>query len=78
MKLPTSPLFNYRLSQRELQVLRLIAEGQSNVEIAAALCLSPNTVKFHVRSILNKFGVEHRVQAAILAHRVGLIGVEEA
>lgn len=44
--------FNHRLSSRELEVLQLITEGHSNPEIAAALHLSPNTVKTHVRSII--------------------------
>lgn len=61
------------LSSRELEVLKLMVEGQSNPEIAATLHLSLNTVKTHVRSILNKFGVDHRIQAAVCALRQGLI-----
>jgi NarL family two-component system response regulator LiaR len=63
----------HNLSVRELEVLKLMAEGQSNSEIAAHLYLSHNTVKTHVRGIFNKLGVDHRVQAAVAALRQGLI-----
>ncbi|MBD2069018.1 response regulator transcription factor [Leptolyngbya sp. FACHB-671] len=63
----------HRLSSRELEVLKLIAEGQSNSEIAAHLYLSHNTIKTYVRGIFNKLGVDHRVQAAVVALRQGLI-----
>jgi two-component system, NarL family, response regulator LiaR len=69
----TSPPQNVQLSPRELEVLTLIVEGRSNPEIAAALYLSPNTIKTHVRGILNKFGVSDRVQAAVLAVRHQLV-----
>lgn len=62
-----------QLSPREYEVLVLIVEGRSNPEIAATLYLSPNTVKTHVRGILNKFGVSDRVQAAVLAVRHQLV-----
>jgi DNA-binding NarL/FixJ family response regulator len=62
-----------QFSKRELEVLRLIVQGCSNTEIASALYLSPNTIKHHVRSILNKFGVDYRIQAAVLALRLKLI-----
>jgi len=62
-----------QLSQRELEVLKLMVEGQSNPEIAAALYLSPNTVKTHVRGIMNKLAVDDRVQAAVVALRAGLV-----
>lgn len=61
------------LSSREKEVLKLIMEGHSNTEIARHLCLSRNTIKTHVRSILNKLGVEHRLQAAVMALRHGLL-----
>lgn len=64
---------NVCLSPRELEVLKLLVEGCSNKEIAIALYLSPNTIKTHVRSILNKLGVDHRLQAVILALRHNLI-----
>lgn len=61
------------LSRRELEVLRLITEGASNTEIARKLYVSPNTIKTHVRNILGKLGVEHRLQAAVVALRHGLV-----
>jgi len=54
-------------SSRELEVLQLVAEGWSNREIAQRLYLSPNTVKTHVRSLLNKFGVNRRIQLVAIA-----------
>jgi predicted ATPase/DNA-binding CsgD family transcriptional regulator len=57
------------LSSRELEVLRLLADGKSNQEIAAALFISPNTVAHHVTSILNKLGLESRAAAAAYAVR---------
>lgn len=62
-----------QLSQRELEVLKLMVEGLSNPEIAAILYLSPNTVKTHVRGIMNKLAVDDRVQAAVVALRSGLV-----
>lgn len=62
-----------QLSQRELEVLKLMVDGLSNPEIAAALYLSPNTVKTHVRGIMNKLAVDDRVQAAVVALRTGLV-----
>jgi DNA-binding NarL/FixJ family response regulator len=61
------------LSERELEVLHLIVEGKNNLEIAEALYISPNTVKTHVRGIMNKLAVEDRVQAAVVALRTGLV-----
>ena len=62
-----------QLSPRELEVLKLMVEGLSNPEIAAQLYLSPNTVKTHVRGIMNKLAVDDRVQAAVVALRAGLV-----
>ena len=62
-----------RLSPREREVLRLIATGKSNKEIAAALHVTERTVKFHVTSIFNKLGAENRAQAVALAHERGLV-----
>ncbi|HEY9647674.1 MAG TPA: LuxR C-terminal-related transcriptional regulator [Chroococcidiopsis sp.] len=61
------------LSTREYEVLTLIVEGHSNPEIANILYVSQSTVKSHVRAILNKLGVNHRLQAAVLALQTGLI-----
>lgn len=60
------------LSSREMEVVKLLVEGHSNAEIAAALYLSTSTVKTHVRNIFNKFGVDHRLQVAVIALRHGL------
>jgi len=57
------------LSDRELQVLRLVAAGSTNLEISDILCISPHTVKSHVVHILNKLGVNDRTQAAVWAVR---------
>jgi DNA-binding NarL/FixJ family response regulator len=62
-----------RLSQRELEVLRLLAEGLDNSEIARRLFLSPTTVKHHASDVFAKLGVSNRVQAAIAAVRAGLV-----
>lgn len=71
---PPSPKGNTaNLSERELEVLKLMVEGYSNPEIAEKLYLSPNTVKTHVRGIMNKLSVDDRVQAAVVALRSGLV-----
>jgi DNA-binding NarL/FixJ family response regulator len=61
------------LSERELEVLKLIVEGKSNHEIAEQLYLSTNTIKTHVRGIMNKLAVDDRVQAAVIALRSGVV-----
>ena len=61
------------LSERETQILRLVAHGHDNTEIAQELYLSPSTVKNHVSSILEKLGVDSRVQAAVRAARAGIV-----
>ena len=58
-----------RLTQREAEVLALMAEGQSNQEIAQGLYVSENTVKTHVANILQKLEVKSRTQAAVLANK---------
>jgi DNA-binding NarL/FixJ family response regulator len=60
------------LSPRELDVVRSIAEGQSNAEIASSLLMSVPTVKAHVTHILTKAGLANRTQIALLAHDAGL------
>ena len=61
------------LSVRETEILRLVAQGRDNTEIAQELYLSPSTVKNHVSSILEKLGVDSRVQAAVRAARGGIV-----
>lgn len=61
------------LSEREHEVLRLIVDGNDNAAIAAALFISPNTVKSHLASIFGKLGVENRLQASVQALRRGLV-----
>jgi len=57
------------LSEREIEVLRLVATGSTNLEISDILCISPHTVKSHVVHILNKLGVNDRTEAAVWAVR---------
>ena len=63
------------LTARELEVLRLIAQGQQNKEIAASLIISERTVKFHVSSILGKLGAGNRTEAVHIAAQQGLIEI---
>ena len=60
------------LSRRELEVVRLVAVGRTNREIARELYLSPRTVNMHVRNILRRLGCRSRVEAA---HRAGELGL---
>ncbi len=64
------------LSQREVEVIRLLAQGLGNKEIAAALSISENTVKTHVRHILDKLGLRNRAEAAAYAVQSGLASRE--
>ena len=66
------PSYPDRLTEREVEVLRLIASGQSNLQVAARLFISVNTVANHVRNILTKTGCANRTEAAAYAHRQGL------
>jgi NarL family two-component system response regulator LiaR len=64
------------LSERELEVLKLIADGMSNAEIAAKLVLSEKTIKGHVSNILSKLHLVDRTQAAVYAWREGVVRKE--
>ena len=61
------------LSARELDVLKLVAEGKDNAEIASDLFISPKTVKNHISNILMKLQIENRIQAAVYAVRRGIV-----
>ena len=69
VRAPDSP---QSLTERETDVLRLLAQGKANKEIAAALVIGEKTVKTHVSSILLKLGVQSRTQAALYAAQIGL------
>lgn len=66
------------LSAREREILVQLGRGLSNIQIGAAMFLSPATVKAHISTILGKLGVDGRVQAALVAERAGLLRDEEA
>jgi DNA-binding CsgD family transcriptional regulator/N-acetylneuraminic acid mutarotase len=69
------PQGNTELSERELEILKLLATGLSNKEIAAQLYLSPNTVKVHLRNIFAKLGVQSRTEATLIAIQRGYVAV---
>jgi len=75
VRAPDSP---EALTERETDVLRLLAQGKSNKEIAHQLSLSEKTVKTHVSNILAKLGVPSRTQAALYAVRIGLVSIDSA
>jgi DNA-binding CsgD family transcriptional regulator len=66
----------FGLSERELEILGLLARGASNKEIAGQLVISTNTVKVHLRNIYAKLGVNSRTEAAMFAYRNNLVSVE--
>jgi DNA-binding NarL/FixJ family response regulator len=76
---PTSPgVGGPILSARELEVLRLVADGRSNGQIAERLFISRKTASVHVSHILDKLGVGNRVEAAMVGARLGLLEPVEA
>ena len=74
VRAPESP---EALTERETEVLKLLALGKANKQISRALFVEEKTVKTHVSSILRKLGVRSRTQAALHAVRTGLVGIDE-
>jgi len=72
--LPTTPPELDELTRKELEVLRLMATGMSNAEIASTLVIGETTVKTHVTRVLMKLRVRDRVQAVVLAYEAGVTG----
>jgi DNA-binding NarL/FixJ family response regulator len=72
----TAPLVE-ELTSREIEILQLVVEGLTNKEIATALVISENTVKIHLRNILEKLHLQNRIQAAVYAVRQGLIDADQ-
>jgi len=75
VRAPESP---QQLTEREVDVLRLLAQGKANKEIARELVIGEKTVKTHVSNILMKLGVQSRTQAALYAAQIGLAPLEPA
>ncbi|MEX0782363.1 MAG: response regulator transcription factor [Dehalococcoidia bacterium] len=74
VRAPESP---ETLTERETDVLRLLAQGKANKEIALSLSIGENTVKTHVSNVLEKLGVQSRTQAALYAAQIGLVAIHE-
>jgi DNA-binding NarL/FixJ family response regulator len=72
-KMARKPEVRDELTPREIEVLERVVEGSTNKEIAAALVIAENTVKIHLRNILEKLHLQNRIQAAVYAVREGLV-----
>ena len=77
VRIPENPESLEALTERETEVLKLVARGQANKQIARSLYIGEKTVKTHVRNILIKLNVRSRTQAALYAARSGLVPLEE-
>jgi len=75
---PRQPLPGQDLTQREIELLRLMANGMSNKVIAETLCVSENTVKYHLKHIMQKLEVQNRTEAVAHAIRMGLLDTDPA
>jgi DNA-binding NarL/FixJ family response regulator len=75
---PTLEAENVGLTRREHEILRLVAEGGTNGEVARRLWVTEQTVKFHLANIFRKLGVTNRTQASRWAHSHGLLQVDQA
>lgn len=78
MQVVSGPESPQPLTERETEVLRLLAQGQTNKQIALRLHIAEKTVKVHVSNILGKLGVQSRTQAALYAIRIGLVSANVA
>ena len=78
MQAVSAPESPEALTERETEVLRLLAQGQSNKQIARSLQIAEKTVKTHVSNILSKLGVQSRTQATLYAVRIGLVSADTA
>jgi two-component system, NarL family, response regulator LiaR len=78
MQVVSAPESPQPLTERETEVLRLLAQGQTNKHIALSLHIAEKTVKVHVSSILGKLGVQSRTQATLYAIRIGLVSANAA
>jgi DNA-binding NarL/FixJ family response regulator len=78
MQVVSAPDSPEELTERETEVLRLLAQGQANKQIAHALHIAEKTVKVHVSNILGKLGVQSRTQATLYAIRIGLVSASSS